>query len=112
LVRELGAGAYGLVVFESVSYRVQGSSSELLYPFRSVQDEITGEIIAIKLLTRVFDKLQLAKRALREITLLRHFNNHDNVCAFLDFVRSLDFHLDLILDNRSYRHGRFGPRLQ
>lgn len=46
---------------------------------RSVQDEITGEILAVKMVTRIFDKLQLAKRALREITLLRHFNNHENV---------------------------------
>jgi hypothetical protein len=47
-----------------------------------VQDEISGEAVAVKLITRVFDKLQLAKRALREITLLRHFNDHDNVNFF------------------------------
>lgn len=47
---------------------------------RSVQDEITGEILAVKMVTRIFEKVQLAKRALREITLLRHFNNHENVC--------------------------------
>ncbi|KAF8329521.1 kinase-like domain-containing protein, partial [Cantharellus anzutake] len=63
-VRELGSGAYGVVV--------------------SVQDEITGETIAIKLITRAFDKVQLSKRALREITLLRHFNNHDNITGLID----------------------------
>ena len=50
-------------------------------PHRSVQDEITGEILAVKMITRVLEKVQLAKRALREITLLRHFNNHENVCT-------------------------------
>lgn len=59
LVRELGQGAYGLVV--------------------SAQDDISGETIAIKMITRVFDKVILARRALREITLLRHFAAHENV---------------------------------
>lgn len=58
-LRELGQGAYGLVV--------------------SAQDSVSGETIAIKLLTRVFDKLILAKRCLREVTLLRHLNGHENV---------------------------------
>lgn len=59
LVRELGQGAYGLVV--------------------SAQDEISGEIVAVKMITRVLDKVVLARRALREITLLRHFASHENV---------------------------------
>lgn len=54
-------------------------SALLSYFCSSVQDEITGEVLAVKMVTRVFEKLQLAKRALREITLLRHFNNHENV---------------------------------
>ncbi|KAJ2934059.1 hypothetical protein H1R20_g3034, partial [Candolleomyces eurysporus] len=36
------------------------------------------------MVTRVFDKVQLAKRALREITLLRHFSNHENVTGLID----------------------------
>lgn len=38
------------------------------------------------MVTRVFDKLQLAKRALREITLLRHFSTrgHENVTGLID----------------------------
>jgi hypothetical protein len=32
----------------------------------------------------VFDKVQLAKRALREITLLRHFANHENITGMID----------------------------
>lgn len=63
LVREMGSGAYGFVI--------------------SAADEISGETVAIKLVTRVFDKIQLAKRALREITLLRHFN-HENITGLID----------------------------
>ncbi|KAF8489324.1 kinase-like domain-containing protein, partial [Gautieria morchelliformis] len=66
LVRELGQGAYGMVV--------------------SAEDKLSGETVAIKMVTRVFDKLQLAKRALREITLLRHFSTrgHENVTGLID----------------------------
>lgn len=51
---------------------------------RSAADEITHETVAIKLVTRVFEKVQLAKRALREITLLRHFANHENITGLID----------------------------
>ncbi|KDQ18940.1 hypothetical protein BOTBODRAFT_28421 [Botryobasidium botryosum FD-172 SS1] len=72
LVRELGQGAYGLVV--------------------SAQDGISGETVAIKLVTRIFEKLQLAKRALREIALLRHFQNHENITGIIDIdIISPDF---------------------
>ncbi|KIK09036.1 hypothetical protein K443DRAFT_500378 [Laccaria amethystina LaAM-08-1] len=64
LIREMGSGAYGVVI--------------------SAADEISGETVAIKLVTRVFEKIQLAKRALREITLLRHFANHENITGLID----------------------------
>ncbi|KAG2011518.1 CMGC/MAPK protein kinase [Coprinopsis cinerea AmutBmut pab1-1] len=64
LVREMGSGAYGVVI--------------------SAADEISGETVAIKMVTRVFEKIQLAKRALREITLLRHFANHENITGLID----------------------------
>lgn len=64
LVREMGSGAYGVVV--------------------SAVDEISGETVAIKLVTRIFEKVQLAKRALREVTLLRHFSNHENITGLID----------------------------
>ncbi|TFK32778.1 kinase-like domain-containing protein [Crucibulum laeve] len=64
LVREMGSGAYGVVI--------------------SAADEISRETVAIKLVTRVFDKIQLAKRALREITLLRHFSSHENITGLID----------------------------
>ncbi|KAF8605898.1 kinase-like protein [Ceratobasidium sp. AG-I] len=63
-VRELGQGAYGFVV--------------------SAQDQISGETVAIKLVTRLFEKTQLSKRALREVSLLRHFANHENITGLID----------------------------
>ncbi|KAI0792136.1 kinase-like domain-containing protein [Abortiporus biennis] len=63
LIREMGSGAYGFVI--------------------SAQDEISSEPVAIKMVTRVFEKVQLAKRALREITLLRHFS-HENITGLID----------------------------
>jgi serine/threonine protein kinase len=50
----------------------------------SAADDISGETVAIKLVTRVFEKVQLAKRALREIALLRHFANHENITGLID----------------------------
>ncbi|KAI9159374.1 F-box protein: endocytic membrane traffic, recycling ReCYcling 1 [Blastocladiella emersonii ATCC 22665] len=64
LIRELGSGAYGVV--------------------SSAKNLETGDDIAIKRVTKVFDKTILAKRALREIKLLRHFNGHENITSILD----------------------------
>ena len=63
LIRPLGQGAYGLVI--------------------SVQDSLSGEPVAVKCITRVFDKVILARRALREITLLRHFGDHENLTGWV-----------------------------
>jgi mitogen-activated protein kinase 7 len=56
----------------------------VLYLHSSAADEISGETVAIKLVTRVFEKIQFAKRALREITLLRHFSHHGNITGLID----------------------------
>jgi hypothetical protein len=40
--------------------------------------------VAVKCITRVFDKVILARRALREITLLRHFGEHDNLTGWVN----------------------------
>jgi serine/threonine protein kinase len=50
----------------------------------SAADEISGETVAIKMVTRIFAKTTLAKRALRELTLLRHFSNHENITGLID----------------------------
>ncbi|KIP10049.1 hypothetical protein PHLGIDRAFT_282294 [Phlebiopsis gigantea 11061_1 CR5-6] len=63
LIREMGSGAYGYVI--------------------SAVDEVSGEPVAIKMITRVTQKIQLAKRALRELTLLRHFS-HENITGLID----------------------------
>jgi serine/threonine protein kinase len=71
-------------------------------------DDISGETVAIKLVTQVFEKVQLAKRALREITLLRHFANHENITGLIDvdavfpnFNEMYVIGLLLVLDNDS-----------
>ncbi len=48
-------------------------------PCSSAIDKTTGRQVAIKKIPNAFDDLIDAKRILREIKLLRHFN-HDNVC--------------------------------
>ena len=58
--------------------------------FSSAVDEISGEPVAIKLITRVTQKIQLAKRALRELTLLRHFS-HENITGLIDVDISPNF---------------------
>ena len=82
LIREMGAGAYGVVML--VARSPLGCPIHLLFSRSSAADEISGETVAIKMVTRVFDKLQLAKRALRELVLLRHFNNHENITGIID----------------------------
>lgn len=44
----------------------------------------SGQEVAIKKVTKIFDKPILAKRALREIKLLRHFHGHENIISILD----------------------------
>ncbi|KAJ3237763.1 Mitogen-activated protein kinase [Chytriomyces hyalinus] len=61
LQRDLGQGAYGVVC--------------------AAKNLQTGQDVAIKKVLKVFEKSILAKRALREIKLLKHFNGHENVCA-------------------------------
>ena len=71
LVKPIGHGAYGVVC--------------------SAQDNLTGEKVAIKKISRAYDHLTDTKRTLREIRILRHFN-HENVIRIKDILRpaSLD----------------------
>ncbi|KAG8907676.1 hypothetical protein FRB99_002754 [Tulasnella sp. 403] len=89
-VRELGQGAYGIVVYVKSTFGSPASNTPLSSSL--AQDTISGENVAIKLVTRVFDKKELAKRALREIVLLRHFNHHENITGLIDMdLLSPDF---------------------
>ena len=67
---------------QAISFREYIAYS--IFSLSSAADEISGETVAIKLVTRVFEKVSLAKRALREITLLRHFANHENITGLID----------------------------
>ncbi|GAA5925261.1 mitogen-activated serine/threonine-protein kinase SLT2 [Sporobolomyces koalae] len=72
-VKELGQGAYGVVC--------------------SAKNKLTGDSIAIKKVTKVFQKKILTKRALRELKLLHHFRGHKNItCLYdLDLVDPVGF---------------------
>ncbi|GAA5962348.1 hypothetical protein JCM3765_002950 [Sporobolomyces pararoseus] len=72
-VKELGQGAYGVVC--------------------SAKNKLTGDSIAIKKVTKVFQKKILTKRALRELKLLHHFRGHKNItCLYdLDLVDPIGF---------------------
>jgi serine/threonine protein kinase len=52
---------------------------QLLTPYSSAKDNMTGEKVAIKKISKAFEHLKDTKRTLREIKLLRHFH-HENVC--------------------------------
>mgnify|MGYP003961724439 CR=1 FL=1 len=65
LIKPIGHGAYGVVV--------------------SANDELNKDKVAIKKVPRAFDDLIDAKRILREIKLLRHFD-HENIICIKDIL--------------------------
>jgi len=65
LIRTIGSGAYGAVI--------------------SAADSQTNENVAIKMVPRAFNDEVDAKRILREIKLLRHFE-HENIVSILDMM--------------------------
>jgi len=65
LIKPIGHGAYGVVV--------------------SANDEKANDKVAIKKVPRAFDDLIDAKRILREIKLLRHFD-HENIICIKDIL--------------------------
>lgn len=73
-----------------------------VYAISSAADEISGEPVAIKMVTRALEKVALAKRVLREITLLRHFA-HENITGLIDVDCSPDLsemHVFLLAHSR------------
>ncbi|KAJ3268323.1 Mitogen-activated protein kinase [Terramyces sp. JEL0728] len=64
ITRELGQGAYGYVC--------------------AAKNRATGQEVAVKKVTKIFDKDILAKRAIREVKLLKHFNGHENITSLFD----------------------------
>ena len=65
-IKAIGKGAYGVVC--------------------SARDAVTGNKVAVKKIGKVFETLHDARRALREMLLLRHLR-HDNIIAILDIMR-------------------------
>ncbi|KAJ6244736.1 mitogen-activated protein kinase 13 [Anaeramoeba flamelloides] len=64
-MKKIGQGAYGIVI--------------------SAKDTTTKDKVAIKKIIGVFDRLTDAKRTLREIKLLKHFN-HENILCLKDVM--------------------------
>lgn len=52
----------------------------------SALDTVTGEHVAIKKIKDAFSDIIDAKRILRELKLLRHFNSHGNIISILDIM--------------------------
>jgi serine/threonine protein kinase len=65
-LKPAGDGSYGLVC--------------------SAVDSITGRMVAIKKIKDTFSDIVDAKRILRELKLLRHFNDHENIITILDIM--------------------------
>lgn len=72
-VKSVGTGAYGVVV--------------------SANDRISGDKVAIKKVARAFEDLVDAKRILREIKLLRHFD-HENIINIRDLMAPARYNYD------------------
>jgi len=68
LIKPIGQGAYGVVI--------------------SALDQTTRKKVAIKKVTRAFEDTIDAKRILRELCLLRHFD-HENIVSVMDICRPL-----------------------
>lgn len=52
----------------------------------SAEDTLTGRKVAIKRIANTFADLVDAKRIVREIKLLRHFDGHENIIGILDMI--------------------------
>ena len=65
-LKKIGKGSYGFVC--------------------SAMDTVTNRKVAIKKIANTFHDLVDAKRILREIKLLRHFNSHENVVTIQDMT--------------------------
>jgi mitogen-activated protein kinase 1/3 len=52
----------------------------------SADDAVTGGKVAIKKIKDAFSDSVDAKRILRELKLLRHFNSHENIISILDIM--------------------------
>lgn len=65
-LKPVGDGSYGVVA--------------------SAMDSLTGRMVAIKKIKDTFSDIVDAKRILRELKLLRHFNDHENIITIVDIM--------------------------
>lgn len=81
IVKELGHGAYGIVV--SAKYD-DGSSTTTSPDSANTSSSSDGSYVAIKKITNIFSKKILCKRSLRELKLLQFFRGHKNITCLYD----------------------------
>lgn len=81
-VRPVSHGSFGYVwwVTFRVSFLVLLQNKTIICNFSSARDKISNRQVAIKLLKRPFDVMELAKRTYRELVVLSHMK-HENVSA-------------------------------
>lgn len=58
---------------------IQNATKETEYASSAAHDTELKKDVAIKKVNKVFERKILAKRTLRELKLLRHFLDHENV---------------------------------
>ena len=75
LIKSIGQGAYGIVISANDTEKAKNADGEY-------------EKVAIKKITRAFEDLIDAKRILREIRLLKHFD-HENIISIVSLVRPI-----------------------
>ena len=79
LIKPIGSGAYGVVI--------------------SARDTRLNEKIAVNRIPRAFDSKDSALRVLREVRLLRHFSDHQNIVSLIHLQQppSLDDLVDVYI---------------
>ncbi len=74
----IGQGAYGVVAFVERFFEPP-TFFEIFWS--AAENTKTGEKVAIKKIFDVFEKdREYQKRILREVKILKHFRDHENVC--------------------------------
>ena len=66
LIKKIGSGSYGVCI--------------------SALDTRTGTKIAVKKITSGFDRAQTARQVVREVKILKHFNDHANIISIHDVI--------------------------
>lgn len=85
IIRKVGAGSYGSVCSALNVNTNEGKEKECCsFLFVLTLITLLNTVVAIKKCRHVFDKKLIAKRCLREIRLLQHFNGHPRIIDLKD----------------------------